>query len=262
MSVILQANTLQKTFGSLVAVRDVSLTVESNTIHSIIGPNGAGKTTLFNLLTGKYRPTQGTVHYKGRDITTLPAYQRARLGMGRSFQITNIFPNLTVLENVRLAAQALGQDNFRLLRRTSSFNRYLEIAHACLDQVGLRGLALLPANVLPHGGKRKLELAILLAADPEVLLLDEPTAGMASEQVPELLTIIQNIREQGRKTIIMVEHNMSVVMGISHRITVMHQGAVLAEGTPSEITRNATVQNVYLGELYGDADELLKNRSV
>lgn len=247
---ILQARDLRKVFGGLVAVDDVSLRITRGHTHSIIGPNGAGKTTLFNLLTGKYRPTRGTVWFKGEDITYAPVYQRAHKGMGRSFQITNIFPNLTVLENVRLAAQALGANNFRFLRRADAFTDYLSRAESVLELVGLREMSALPANVLPHGGKRKLELAIILANDPELLLLDEPTAGMASEQVPELMQTIDTIRQQGGKTIVMVEHNMNVVMNVSDRITVMHQGRVLAEGTPAEISADKTVQSVYLGTLY------------
>ncbi|HUN07686.1 MAG TPA: ABC transporter ATP-binding protein [Aggregatilineales bacterium] len=247
---LLSARNLRKTFGGLVAVDEVSLDITSGSLHSIIGPNGAGKTTFFNLLTGRYRPSAGSVLYKGREITRLPVHQRAHLGIGRSFQITNLFPNLTVLENTRLAAQALGKDNFRLFRRAETFDVYTRQAYAALEITGLREVVGLPANVLPHGGKRKLELAMILAADPELLLLDEPTAGMASEQVPELMQIIERIRTDGRKTIVMVEHNMNVVMGSSDRITVMHQGRVLAEGDPRQIAADKTVQAVYLGELY------------
>ncbi|PJF27577.1 MAG: ABC transporter ATP-binding protein [Phototrophicales bacterium] len=252
--IILETHHLTKQFGGLVAVNDVSLRFERGLLHAIIGPNGAGKTTFFNLLTGKYRPTSGVVVYKGEDITRQPVFQRARRGIGRSFQITNIFPNLTVLENVRLSAQALSPINFRFFRTALSYDRYVRRAYEVLETVGLSDYALLPANALPHGGKRKLELAILLAADPELLLLDEPTAGMASEQVPELIRTINALRQasQRAKTIIMVEHNMSVVMNISDRITVMNLGGVLAEGTPAEIAANKTVQSVYLGELYGD----------
>jgi branched-chain amino acid transport system ATP-binding protein len=253
-SIILETHHLIKQFGGLVAVNDVSLRFERGALHSIIGPNGAGKTTFFNLLTGKYRPTSGTVMYKGEDITRQPVFQRARRGIGRSFQITNIFPNLTVLENVRLSAQALSPINFRFFRTALSYDQYVRRAYEVLEMVGLSDSALLPANALPHGGKRKLELAILLAADPELLLLDEPTAGMASEQVPELIQTINALRQasRGTKTIIMVEHNMNVVMNISDRITVMNLGSVLAEGAPAEIAANKTVQSVYLGELYGD----------
>ncbi|NDJ62051.1 MAG: ABC transporter ATP-binding protein, partial [Chloroflexi bacterium] len=223
---ILETHALRKEFGALVAVDGVDLQVARRSLHSVIGPNGAGKTTLFNLLTGNLRPTHGTVIYNGQDITTLPLHRRAHMGIGRSFQITNIFPNLTVLENARLAAQATSAVSFRLLRRADAYPDYIQRAYTVIALVGLGDLATVPARTLPHGGKRKLELAILLAPDPDLLLLDEPTAGMASEQVPELLATIDMNRQQGGKTIVMVEHNMSVVMNISDRVTVMNQGQV------------------------------------
>ena len=185
--------------------------------------------------------------YKGNDITRLPLHQTAHVGIGRSFQITNIFPNLTVLENVRLACQALGSHNFRFMQHHKSFPEYEARSWKVINQVGLEKEALLPARTLPHGGQRKLELAIILAADPEVLLLDEPTAGMAAEQVPELIQLIRDVQKTGRKTVLLVEHNMNVVMSISDYITVIHQGQVLAEGTPAEIAANEVVQSAYLG---------------
>jgi branched-chain amino acid transport system ATP-binding protein len=254
---ILEGRQLRKEFGGLVAVADVSLSVARSSLHSIIGPNGAGKTTLFNLITGRYTPTGGTVILKGQDITALPPYRRAHLGLGRSYQITNVFPNLTVLENVRLAAQAMSDVNFRFYRHANSYREFIDKAMHILTLIGLEHEAGRLATTLPHGGKRKLELAILLASDPDILLLDEPTAGMASEQVPELIATIDTVRHQGDKTIVMVEHNMSVVMGISDRITVMHQGWVLAEGAPAEIMSNTTVQQAYLGELYGDFSDVI-----
>ncbi|MFZ2489262.1 MAG: ABC transporter ATP-binding protein [Anaerolineae bacterium] len=247
---ILETRHLRKAFGALVAVNDVSVQVQPGTIHSVIGPNGAGKTTFFNLLSGNLEPTSGHVLYKGKDITRQPLHRSAHMGIGRSFQITNLFPNLTALENVRLACQALGKDNFKFWRPAGAFTRYEQKAWAILQQVGLAERGLMPARVLPHGDQRKLELGIILASDPDLLLLDEPTAGMASEQVPELLTLIQQIQASGDKTIVLVEHNMNVVMSISDRITVMHQGQVLAEGTPAEIAANETVQTAYLGGLY------------
>jgi len=248
--IILETHNLRKAFGALVAVDDVSVQVQAGTIHSIIGPNGAGKTTFFNLLCGNIEPTAGTVIYKGKDITHLPLHRSAHIGIGRSFQITNLFPNLTALENVRLACQALGKDNFRFLQPAGHFKQYEQRAWAILQQVGLAERALMPARTLPHGDQRKLELGIILAADPELMLLDEPTAGMAAEQVPELMALIKEIQSDGGKTVILVEHNMNVVMSVSDRITVMHQGQVLAEGTPAEIAANETVQSAYLGGLY------------
>ncbi len=250
--IILEGRGLRKEFGGLVAVADVDIRVQTGTLHAIIGPNGAGKTTLFNLLTGNLRPTRGTVLFKGQDITNEALHNRVHLGIGRSFQITNIFPRLTVLENVRLAAQALGKDSFKFWSHFRRFNQYTETAMNAIVQVGLQDKAGIPAAILPHGDQRKLELAILLASDAELLLLDEPTAGMATEQVPMLIEIIQQVQQEMNKTIMLVEHNMNVVMNISDRITVMHQGEVLAEGTPTEITQNELVQKAYLGELYGD----------
>lgn len=250
-----ETDRLRKEFGALVAVADVSINVRENTIHSIIGPNGAGKTTFFNLLSGNLPPTSGRVIYRGRDITNLPLHRTAHLGIGRSFQITNIFPNLSVLENVRLACQALGNHNFRFLQDHTRFHQYLQRAQEVLEQVGLEKEAGLPARMLPHGGQRKLELAIILAADPEVLLLDEPTAGMAAEEVPDLIALIHDVQQRGEKTVLLVEHNMNVVMTISDYITVIHQGQVLAEGTPAEIAANRTVQTAYLGELYGELED-------
>jgi branched-chain amino acid transport system ATP-binding protein len=244
---IIETKDLSRHFGGLRAVDGVSLNVAEGSLHSIIGPNGAGKTTLFNLISGTIKPTRGRVYLSGRDITTLPLHRMAHIGIGRSFQITNVFPNLTVLENARLAAQALGRDSLKLWARASRFRQYEEQAMLALRQVGLDSKAQLPASVLPHGDKRKLELAILLAADPRVLLLDEPTAGMASDQVPVLLDLIGGIRESTGKTVLLVEHNMNIVMNVSDRITVMHQGRVLAEGTPSEIRSNEAVQHAYLG---------------
>ena len=245
---IVETKKLRKEFGALIAVANVSIKVKPNTIHSIIGPNGAGKTTFFNLLSGNLDPTLGRVFYKGQDITKYPLHRTAHLGIGRSFQITNIFPNLSVLENIRLACQALGRGNFRLFQSHKKFTEFVEKSWEVLRLVGLEDVANLPARTLPHGGQRKLELGIILAGDPEVL----PTAGMAAEQVPELIQLIREVQSSGNKTVMLVEHNMNVVMSISDYITVMHQGQVLAEGTPAEIAANEVVQSAYLGQLYGD----------
>jgi branched-chain amino acid transport system ATP-binding protein len=248
--ILLETRQLRKEFGALVAVNDVSIQVRPNTLHSIIGPNGAGKTTFFNLLSGNIEPTSGQVLFQGRDITRLPLHRTAHLGIGRSFQVSNIFPNLTVLENVRLACQSLGKDNFSLWRSHRHFGQYEERAWSVMQRVGLTKRAPTLARTLPHGDQRKLELGMILAQDPQVLLLDEPTAGMAAEQVPELIELIQEIQESGQKTVMLVEHNMNVVMSVSDRITVMHQGAVLAEGSPAEIAADEVVQSAYLGGLY------------
>lgn len=251
MSAILETRDLSKHFGGLRAVDGVSLSIQSGDLHSIIGPNGAGKTTLFNLLSGALKPSSGQVLLRGVDITQSPPHRIAHLGIGRSYQITNIFTTLSVLENVRLAAQALGGDNFKLLISAARFRHYTETAFAALQRTGLADRAGQIAASLPHGDKRKLEVAILLAQDPEIMLLDEPTSGLASEQVPEFMELIDGIRRDSNKTIVLVEHNMNVVMSRSNRISVMHQGQLLAEGTPAEIAANTQVQTAYLGAMYG-----------
>jgi branched-chain amino acid transport system ATP-binding protein len=248
--IIFQTINLRKEFGALVAVDDVNMSVRTNSLHAIIGPNGAGKTTFFNLLSGNIEPTSGQVIFKGRDITHQPVHRTIHFGIGRSFQITNIFPSLTVFENIRLAAQAMGKDNFKFWQAASAFKQYEARTWEVIEKVGLKDRAMASAKTLPHGDQRKLELGMILAPDPEVLLLDEPTAGMASEQVLELIALIQDIQKAGNKTVLLVEHNMNVVMSVSDAITVMHQGKVLAEGTPAEITANKEVQTAYLGGLY------------
>jgi branched-chain amino acid transport system ATP-binding protein len=248
--IILETKDLSRHFGGLRAVDGVSLQIKAGDFHSIIGPNGAGKTTLFNLLTGSLKPTNGQVFFRGQDITDQPTYKRAHMGMGRSYQITNIFPTLTVLENVRLAAQALGPHNYRMLSSVDRFPQYEARAREALKKTDLIQSAAVIAGSLSHGDKRRLELAILVAQDLDIWLLDEPTAGLASEQVPAFMDLLERIRTEGGKTVALVEHNMSVVMALSRRITVMHAGKLLAEGTPAEIAANETVQKAYLGELY------------
>jgi branched-chain amino acid transport system ATP-binding protein len=253
--IILETQNLSRNFGGLRAVDDVNFTLRQGDFHSIIGPNGAGKTTFLNLISGALKPTSGKVIFRGKDITDRPPYRMAHLGIGRSYQITNLFPTLTVYENVRVAAQALGPDNFRVLSNAERFSAYDGIAQKVLERVGLVAFAQVPVMSLPHGDKRRLELALLLAQDTEVLLLDEPTAGLATEQVPGFMALVKEVSDQGGKTIVLVEHNMNVVMRLSDRISVMHQGRLLAEGTPAEISANETVQSAYLGTLYEDFDK-------
>jgi branched-chain amino acid transport system ATP-binding protein len=248
--ILFETEHLVKHFGALAAVDDVSLQVRANTLHAIIGPNGAGKTTLFNLLSGNLKPTSGKVFFKGKDITGKPAHLFIHHGIGRSYQITNIFPSLTVFENIRLASQAMEKGNFKLFMDASRLTRCEARTWEVMEKVGLKEKALAQARTLPHGDQRKLELGMILAPDPDVLLLDEPTAGMAAEQVPDLINLIREIQKDGTKTVILVEHNMNVVMSISDVITVMNLGKKLAEGTPAEITKNKEVQTAYLGGLY------------
>ena len=251
--IILETVDVAKSFGGLAANQGISIKVPARTLRSVIGPNGAGKTTLFNLISGIYKPTAGRILFRGEDITGLPPHQIARKGIGRSFQITNLFPELTVLENVRLAAQACGRHSWHLWRPAQSLREYTEKAEEALATVGLTNRARALARELAHGEKRKLEIAILLATDPVVMLLDEPTAGMSREEVPGIIEVIERIKAQRSRTILMVEHKMDIVLGISDAITVLSLGKVIAEGTPAEIVANETVQAAYLGASHGYA---------
>jgi branched-chain amino acid transport system ATP-binding protein len=231
-----------------VIVDDVSLTVNEGEFLVIIGPNGAGKTTLFNLLSGVTRPTAGRIVFRGTDVRHAPPYVRARLGLGRTFQTSTIFAELTTLENARLAAQAyLGGSN-RLWVLADDQHDALERARAALASVGLESRAETKAALLSHGEKRKLDLAILLCGDPHVVLLDEPTAGIAVEDVPEMMALIRSIHRERGKTVLMVEHRMDLVMGLADRMAVMHHGSLLALDTPERIIANETVQSAYLGD--------------
>ena len=229
-------------------VAGVRLDVIEGELLVIIGPNGAGKTTLFNLLSGVTRPTSGRVTFRGEDVTFAPPYVRARRGMGRTFQTSTIFAELSVLENVRLAAQAHlgGSDRVWVLadRQTAA----LERARTALASVGLAARERVKAASLSHGEKRKLDLAILLCGDPHLVLLDEPTAGIAVEDVPEMMALIRAIHRDQRKTVLMVEHRMDLIMGLADRMAVMHHGALLAVDTPERIVANELVQSAYLGD--------------
>ena len=214
----------------------------------MIGPNGAGKTTLFNLMSGLLRPTSGSIELDGVDVTRQPPFRRTRAGLGRTFQVSNVFPLLPALENVRLAAEAALGGTLRIWRRADGVREAVDRAVWALGRVGLAGREAVLAGSLSHGDKRKLELAMLLAGTPRVLLLDEPMAGVSVEDVPELVELIRSVHRDEGKTVLMVEHHMEVVTGLAQRIAVMHHGSLLAVGTPDEIMRNATVQQAYLGE--------------
>lgn len=246
MDDILQTRDLTVRFGGLTAVDNVSLHVRPGTFQSVIGPNGAGKTTLFNLICGIYKPTSGRVLFKERDVTGLPPHRISQLGMGRSFQITNIFPNLTVLENVRLAVQSRSSVGYRFLALAASFGEFADKARTILAQVNLQGREDVIANALAHGDKRKLEIGMLLATESELLLLDEPTAGMSHDDVPAVIDVIERIKATG-KTILMVEHKMEIILAISDTVTVLRQGAVIAKGTPAEVAADPLVRSAYLG---------------
>ena len=248
---VLETDSLVKNFGGVAANQGISIRVPARAFTTVIGPNGAGKTTLFNLISGVLRPTSGRVRFRGEDITGLPPHLVARRGLARSFQITNIFPNLSVFENLRLGAQAQGRDSFRLFARAdggdSACRKYQETATRVAEEVGLTARLGNLAGTLSHGDKRKLEIGILLAAEPVMMLLDEPTAGMAREEIPGIIALLERIRAAGSCTIMMVEHKMDVVMNVSDVIMVLKEGRLIAQGTPAAVAADPVVQEAYLG---------------
>jgi len=234
-------------FGGNVAVNRVDLEVEEFTLKSIIGPNGAGKTTLFNLISGQYRPTSGRIIFQDQDVTRLGPAQRTRLGLGRSFQLTNIFPTLTVLENVRLALQARAGVGLNFWTHFRDLADLEDRAYELLTQVLLEAKWAEAASTLTHGEQRKLEIAILLALDPTVLLLDEPTAGMSLEEVPAILELIQAIKAGKSRTILLVEHKFDMIMTLSDTIAVLKEGRLICDDAPAAVAANPEVQEAYLG---------------
>jgi branched-chain amino acid transport system ATP-binding protein len=242
---VLETSGLTKRFSGFTAVDDVSLKIETGTIHALIGPNGAGKTTCFNLLTKFMQPSAGKIFYRGDDITSLKPADVARRGLVRSFQISAVFGPMTALENVRIALQRQRGTSFDFWRSDRVLQRFNEQARALLDDVGLGSLADTPAAALSYGRKRALEIATTLALDPPLLLLDEPTAGMTEQDVVRIVDLIRRLR-RGR-TILMVEHNLSVVSGLSDRITVLTRGRILAEGNYDTVSRDPAVITAYLG---------------
>ena len=243
--IIVQTHDLTKEFKGFVAVRDVNLMVRRHSIHALIGPNGAGKTTVFNLLTKFLAPTRGRILYNGRDITRDDAAAIARTGMVRSFQISAVFPHLTVLENVRIALQRKLGTSFHFWRSEAALRRLDGQAEALLDSVGIAASAAAIAVDLPYGRKRALEIATTLALEPEMMLLDEPMAGLGHEDIGRISALIRKVAE--RRTVLMVEHNMDVVADLSDRITVMQHGEILAEGPYAEVSRDPRVKEAYVG---------------
>ena len=244
---IIETRDLTIRFGGHVAVDHVSMQVEPFTLKSIIGPNGAGKTTFFNLLTGQYKATGGQVFLKGQDITDLGPAMRTRLGMGRSFQLTNIFPDLSVLENVRVAIQSRRGFGLNFWRNYLYFADTEDEAYGLLQDLLLDAKWADPASSLTHGEQRKLELAILMALEPRVLFLDEPTAGMSQEEVPAILEVLEKIKSSKDRTILLVEHKMDMIMSLSDSIAVLQDGRLIADGDPETIHRSKEVQEAYLG---------------
>jgi branched-chain amino acid transport system ATP-binding protein len=237
---------VSKSFGGFLAVRNLTLEVQHGTIHALIGPNGAGKTTVFNLVTKFHQPTNGRISYRGRDITAMTPSQIARLGMVRSFQISAVFGSLTALENVRIALQRFRGDNFFFWKSDKALAAMNARARALLALVGIDDLAERRASELPYGRRRALELATTLALEPELLLLDEPMAGMGQEDVGRIAALIRRVAED--RTVLMVEHNLSVVADLSDRITVLARGEILAEGSYDEVSHDAAVVEAYMGD--------------
>lgn len=243
---ILETRGLRKEFKGFRAVDGVDLQVAAGSVHALVGPNGAGKTTLFNLLTGFLTPSEGSINFDGHDVTGASPDKAARLGIARSFQITSLFEQLSLREHVELALQGTTSLGLRFWRSEKLLDRFRAEAMDLLDQVGLAASADLPASALPYGRKRALELALALALHPKLLLLDEPTAGMGAEDIQRTVSLIQQVRE-GR-TVVLVEHNMSVVGSLADRVTVLQRGTVLVEGPYDEVRADKRVITAYLGE--------------
>ena len=244
---VLETRGLTIRFGGHVAVDSVSCRFEPGTLTAIVGPNGAGKTTYFNLISGQLPASGGQVLLYGEDVTRDPAPVRTRKGMGRAFQLTNLFPNLTVLENVRLAVQARTGTGLNLVSTWGSHVELIERAENCLVRVAMADRRQVLASALPHGDQRKLEVAILLALEPEIFMFDEPTAGMSVDEVPVILDLIHEIKSGKDKTVLLVEHKMDVVRSLADRIIVLHQGQLVADGEPAEVIASPVVQEAYLG---------------
>jgi branched-chain amino acid transport system ATP-binding protein len=242
---LLEVRAVSRSFNGFQAVREVSFVIPAGSITAMIGPNGAGKTTMFNLLTGLLRPDRGTVTFKGQDVTSLPPHRRCRLGMGRSFQRTNIFPHLTVGQNIQAAFIAHRGRGWEIWHPSAGM--YEAEALELLRSVGLADHAEEKARYLSHGDQKQLELGIALALDPEILLLDEPTAGMSIAETQKTIALIARLARERNLTLLFTEHDMDVVFSIADRIVVLHHGSVLADGQPGDVKRNPEVRRVYLG---------------
>ena len=246
---MLETRDLTIRFGGHVAVNAVSCRFAPGTLTAIVGPNGAGKTTYFNLISGQLKASAGSVHLDGRDLSGLAPSERARAGLGRAFQLTNLFPNLPVLENVRLAVQATqgGAQALNLWRIWSDHRDWTARAHAILESVAMQGQQDMTVASLPHGDQRKLEVALLMALDPQGYMFDEPTAGMSHDEAPVILDLIRALKKDPSKTILLVEHKMDVVRELADRIIVLTNGTLVADGEPAEVIASPVVQEAYLG---------------
>jgi branched-chain amino acid transport system ATP-binding protein len=246
---LLECRGLTRRFGGLVAVDTVNMNVEAGEIRAVIGPNGAGKSTLFNVVTGVMPPSNGDAFFAGEKITGLPVYRVIQNGIARTFQLTHLFPTLTARENVRLAAQARFSDRWRPLAGRQVFADTGQIADEALEQTRLSALAHIKAGTLAHGDQRLLEIAMAIAQRPSLLMLDEPTQGLSIDETDNAVQILRDMLAKGDLTVILVEHDMEVVFKLAHKITVLHRGRVIADGTPDEVKANHEVQSAYLGGL-------------
>jgi len=251
MALTLETQDLTIRFGGHTAVDRVSCSFRPGELTAIVGPNGAGKTTYFNLISGQLRPSDGRILFDGRDITSLSAPLRTRAGLGRAFQLTNLFPNLSVEENVRLAVQAAHHVHYDMLRPWILRRDLIAHANAILDKVALGSRRQAAASALSHGDQRKLEVALMMALEPKVFMFDEPTAGMSIDEVPVVLNLIAQLKEDKSKIILLVEHKMDVVRSLADRIIVLHNGQLVADGKPAEVIASPIVQEAYLGVLPG-----------
>jgi branched-chain amino acid transport system ATP-binding protein len=246
---LLELDELTRRFGGLTAVDHVSMRVAKGEVRAVIGPNGAGKSTLFNLITGILAPSHGTVSFAGESVTGLSAPRICQRGIARTFQLTALFPEVSARENVRLAAQAREPRRWQFYGGRAVFETSSDRADAALERLGLSAIAHRPAGLLSHGDQRLLEVAMALAQEPQLLLLDEPTQGLSVEETAQAVETLSGLFAEGRMTVLLVEHDMEVVFRLAHRITVLHRGAVIADGLPEAIKQDERVQGAYLGGL-------------
>ena len=246
---LLELDGVTRRYGALVALDQVAMRVEDGEVRAIIGPNGAGKTTLFNVITGTVKPSAGAIRFAGHAIAGLPSHQVCRLGISRTFQITSLFPEMSARENARLAAQVCHPRRWQPFGGSAIFAQAQARADAALEQLGLSHIAEEPAGLLSHGDQRLLEVAMAMAQQPRVLLLDEPTQGLSVEETAQAVETLARFLHTSKMTVLLVEHDMEVVFRLAHRITVLHRGAVIADGTPDQVKADQRVQDAYLGGL-------------
>ena len=244
---LIECHEVTRRFGGLIAVDNVDMTVEAGETRAIIGPNGAGKTTLFNLLTGVLTASEGQVIFEGKNITSLPVHDIIQLGISRTFQLTHLFPELSVLENVRIAAQARNNRRWYFLGGSQIINDSKATALEAIKKLGLGDRATIQAGMLSHGDQRLLEIAMALSQNPKLLLLDEPTQGLSIEETERAINILKDLLNSSDLTVILVEHDMEVVFRLAEKITVLHRGRVIADGSPDTVKADVSVQEAYLG---------------